>query len=102
MDERDYQQLADAALRDIEARLEAADIDFEIAAGGILEVDLGDGGQIIVNKQAAAREIWVAARSGGFHYRWTGSGWIDTRSGEELHGAIDRLAGVPGKIPGQS
>jgi CyaY protein len=92
VDEREYQQLADAALATIEARLETADVDFEIVAGGILQIDLDDGSQIIVNKQSAAREIWVAARSGGFHYRWDGGAWLDTRSGEELHAAIARLA----------
>ena len=92
MDEREYHQKVDAALAKIEARLEEADIDFELAAGGILEIDLDDGGKIIVNKQAAVQEIWVAARSGGFHYRWDGTAWIDTRSGEELHTVMARLA----------
>lgn len=94
VEEREYHERADAELARIEARLEAADIDFEVVAGGILEVELEDGGKIIVNKQAAAREIWVAARSGGFHYRWDGAAWVDTRSGEELHGAMARLAGL--------
>lgn len=92
VDEREYQQLADAALAKIEARLETADVDFEIVAGGILRIDLDDGSQIIVNKQSAVQEIWVAARSGGFHYRWNGGAWLDTRGGEELHAAIARLA----------
>lgn len=92
VDEREYQQLADAALAEIEAHLEMTDVDFEIAAGGILQIDLDNGSQIIINKQSAAQEIWVAARSGGFHYRWNGSAWLDTRSGEELHAAIARLA----------
>lgn len=94
MDEREYHERADAALKAIEARLEAADVDFEFASGGIMEIDLENGTQIVVNKQAAAHEIWVAAKSGGFHYKWTGAGWVDTRSGEELHAAIDRLAGL--------
>lgn len=94
MDEREYHRQADAALGTIEARLEAADIDFEFAAGGILEVELDDGARIVVNKQSATQEIWVAARSGGFHYRWNGDAWLDTRSGEELQAALARLAGL--------
>lgn len=92
MDEREYQQKADAALAQIEARLEEGGVDFEFAAGGILEIDLDDGSQIIVNKQAAVQEIWVAAKSGGYHYRWDGTAWMDTRSGEELHTVMARLA----------
>ena len=94
MDEREYQSLADAALSRIEARLEqaAADVECERAGGGILELEFEDGSKIIVNKQAAVQEIWVAAKSGGFHYRWDGSRWLDTRSGEELFAALSRLA----------
>jgi CyaY protein len=94
VDERDYHQLADAALGRIENRLEAADLDFEFATGGILEVELADGTMIVINKQSATQEIWVAARSGGFHFRWDGADWVDTRSGEPLQAAVDRLAGL--------
>lgn len=94
MDEREYHQRADAALARIEAILEEADVDFETVAAGILEIDLEDGGKIVINKQAATGEIWLAARSGGFHYRWDGERWIDTRGGEELFAAISRLAGL--------
>lgn len=94
MDEREYQTLADAALQAMEERLEqsAADVECERAAGGILEVEFENGSVIIVNKQAAVQEIWVAAKSGGFHYRWDGGQWRDTRSGEELFAALSRLA----------
>lgn len=94
MDEREYQALADAALQQMEERLEqaTADVECERAAGGILEVEFENGSKIIVNKQAAVQEIWVAAKSGGFHYRWDGSHWLDTRTGEELFAALSRLA----------
>lgn len=93
MDEGEYGRLADEVMRRIEAALDSAegDLDYELAAGGVLEVTCADGSKIVVNRQAAAREIWVAARSGGFHYRWDGSRWRDTRSGEELFAALERL-----------
>jgi len=34
----------------------------------------------------------VAAKSGGFHYRWDGAAWRDTRGGEELFAALSRMA----------
>ena len=94
MTESDYTHLADAAMDRLETLLDgvAADIDPRLAAGGVLEIEFADGSMIVVNKQAAAQEIWVAAKSGGFHYRWNGSAWSDTRSGEELFAAVSRLA----------
>jgi CyaY protein len=94
MDDREFNTLADAVLARIEAALESsdADIDFELAAGGVLEIEFGDGSKIIVNRHGAAREIWVAARAGGFHFRWDGSGWRDTRDGAELMSKLSVLA----------
>lgn len=98
MDDGEYGRLADEVMRRIEAGLDAAggELDYELAAGGVLEVRCADGSSIVVNRQAAAREIWVAARSGGFHYRWDGSQWRDTRSGEELFAALQRLLAEQG------
>ncbi len=93
MDEREYQTLADAALAKLEDGLEraAADVECERVGGGILEIEFEGDSKIIVNKQAAVQEIWVAARSGGFHYRWDGNRWLDTRTGEELFAALARF-----------
>ena len=94
MTESEYTRLADDTLRRIEHAVETAgdDLDFELAPGGVLEVEFDNGSKLIINKQAASQEIWVAAKSGGFHYRWDGADWRDTRGGEELFAALSRLA----------
>lgn len=94
MDDKEFNALADAVLARIESALEAsdADLDFEPAPGGILEIEFDDGSKIIINRHGVAKEIWVAARAGGYHFRWDGSAWRDTRDGEELMGKLSRLA----------
>lgn len=91
MTESEYAQQADAFFQRLDQALEAADIDYELAAGGILEMEFDDGSKIIVNRQVPMQEIWVAAKSGGFHYRWQDGQWLDTRSGVELFGALERM-----------
>ena len=93
MNESEFNALADAVLERIEAGLEAvdADLDFSMVAAGVLEVEFADRSKIIINRHAAAQEIWVAARSGGFHFRWDGSVWRDTRDGRELMAALSQL-----------
>ena len=93
MNDSEFNALADAALKQIEAGLErsGADIDFEMVAEQVLEIEFADGSKIIVNRHDAAQEIWVAARSGGFHYRWDGHRWLDTRHDEELIAALSKL-----------
>jgi CyaY protein len=94
MTDSEFNALADATLTQIEAGLEAsdADLDFEMASAGVLEIEFADGSKIIVNRHGSAKEIWVAAKSGGFHYRWDGSSWRDTRDGGELMSALSKLA----------
>lgn len=94
MDDKEFNGLADAALARIDAALEAsdADIDFELAGGGVLEIEFADRSKIIINRHGIAREIWVAARSGGFHFRWDGVNWRDTRDGAELMEKLSALA----------
>jgi CyaY protein len=91
MDATEFEAAADGMLERVERALEALELDFERKEGGVLEVEFDDGSKIIVNRHSAAREIWVAARSGGFHFRGDGGAWRDTRSGEELLAALSRL-----------
>ena len=85
MTETEFNQEVDATLMRIEAALDTqdADIDYETSAG-ILTLEFEDGSKIIVNRQGATQEIWVAAKSGGYHYRWSDGGWRNTRDGSEL------------------
>jgi len=94
MTESEFTTRADAVFARLETALEAVDdgLDFELAAGGVLEIEFEDASKIIVNRQSAVQEIWVAARSGGFHFRWDGDVWRDTRSGDELFAALSRYA----------
>jgi CyaY protein len=55
-----------------------------------MELEFEDGSKIIVNRHAAAREIWIAARSGGFHFHWDGTRWYATRDGQELMTVLAR------------
>jgi CyaY protein len=101
MNDTEFDRLANAALEKIEQQLEASgiDADFELKAGGVLEIEFADGSKVIVNRHGAAREIWVAARSGGFHFRWDGAAWRDTRDGAELFAALSRVASLQSGAP---
>ncbi len=93
MDETEFEALATKALQRVERALEESgiEVDFELKEGGVLEIEFDDGSKIIVNRHGAAREIWVAARSGGFHFRWDGNAWRNARDGSELFAALSKL-----------
>jgi len=93
MTSSEFDSLADAMLERIARAIEesGADCDCEPKGSGVLELEFADGTRIVVNRHSAARQIWVAARSGGYHFRWNGSDWVDTREGGELLAALSRL-----------
>lgn len=95
MDEAEFNGLAEAMLARVERAVEACgvDADFELKPGGVLEIEFADGSKVIVNRHGAAREIWVAARSGGFHFRPEGGRWLATRGGEDLMALLSRVIG---------
>jgi CyaY protein len=68
-----------------------------------VNIQFEDKSVIVVNTQAPLQEIWVAAREGGFHYRWAGTLaqplWLDTKSGAELFSELSRLATQQAKTP---
>jgi CyaY protein len=104
MSEQDFLRVAGATLDAVEAAVERAveqaGIDIEIERqDNVLTLTFDDDSKVIVNSHSAAREIWIAARSGGFHYRHDGARWVDGRSGDELFAALSRLVSAQGGTP---
>lgn len=97
----EFEARATEALQAIERALEAsgAALDIELKEGGVMELEFDDGSKMIINRHAAAQEIWVAARAGGFHFRWDGAAWRDTREGTELFAALSKLVSAQGGEP---
>jgi len=96
MNETDFHRAVDAVLSRIEAAVEESDsLDVDLEAG-ILTITCRDGSRIIVNRQTPNREIWVAARSGGFHFVAREGEWRDTRSGDELFASLARIVASQG------
>lgn len=92
MTETEFNQLIDEQLMQIEDALDELDIDIDYeSSGGILTIVLENKSQIIINRQISAMQLWLAARSGGFHFDYNAAnGWQDDRSGELFKDALNR------------
>lgn len=103
MEEKEFAARCQQALSRIENAIEAAadqgaDIDFEMQSG-ILEIECADCSKIIVSPHMIAQELWVAARSGGFHFRLDDNqGWVDTRTGESLDQRLTEILKQQGQV----
>ena len=89
----EFEKLADAMIERITRLVEesGAECDCEPKGSGVLELEFANGSRIIVNRHSAAQEIWVAAKSGGFHFRFDGLVWADTRDRRELLAVLSEL-----------
>ncbi len=101
MTDAEFESLADATLATLERAIDRSglDADIETKGVGVLEIEFADGTKMIINRHTAAREIWVAAKSGGFHFRHDGKAWRDTRDGAELFAALSRLVSAQSATP---
>ena len=93
MNDREFEDAVDETFANLEDdldELDEHDIDID-SAGGILTVTCPDASQIIFSRQPANREIWVAARSGGFHLARDGDRWTCGTTGESLGALSSRV-----------
>jgi CyaY protein len=90
MTENEFNTLADTVFQRIEHALDATDIDYD-SNGMVMEIEFDDGSKVIVNRHIPNREIWLAARSGGFHFSRLNDAWISQREGEELYAKLGAL-----------
>ena len=90
MTESEFNQLADAVFERIERALDSGDIDYD-SNGSIMEIEFDDGSKVIVNRHTPNREIWLAAKSGGFHFAWHDGQWTSQRDSGELFAKLGEL-----------
>ena len=92
MTESEFNELADAVFARIENALDESDagIDYD-SNGSVMEIEFGDGSKLIVNRHVPNREIWLAARSGGFHFAMQDGRWFSQRDGSELFAKLGEL-----------
>ncbi|MEO7336555.1 MAG: iron donor protein CyaY [Caldimonas sp.] len=97
LSDSEYQAHVLAALGLIESTidrwLQADLIDIDtLRTGGLLELSFPDNSKIIVNAQPPLQELWLAARSGGMHFKWVAGCWVDTRSQREFFETLSACA----------
>lgn len=97
LSDADYDGRARAALAAVEATVDrlleedVIDIDAN-RTGGLLELSFPGGGTIVINTQPPLHELWLAAPSGGFHFKASGGRWIDGRDGGEFFAVLSACA----------
>ncbi|MEJ7928518.1 iron donor protein CyaY [Ramlibacter sp. AN1015] len=104
MTDLEYLDRAEALLRSVESACDRindeteADLDSQ-RVGGMITISFSNGSQIVVNLQKPLHEVWLAARAGGFHYRFDGQQWVDTKGQGEFFDNLSRQAAAQAGLP---
>ncbi|WP_059022233.1 iron donor protein CyaY [Vibrio coralliirubri] len=85
MNETEFHQLVDIQMQNIEEAIDEseADIDYEVT-GNVMTLEFENRSQIIINRQEPMKEIWLASKSGGFHFKLVDEKWTCSKTGMEL------------------
>ena len=104
MTDLEFLDRAESLLRALEQQCDRfnddtdADIDNQ-RVGGMITLTFSNRSQIIVNLQKPLQEVWLAARSGGYHYRFDGQQWMDTKGQCEFWAQLSRDATAQAGVP---
>jgi iron-sulfur cluster assembly protein CyaY len=96
MNESEFQEIAEQTIEDIQDAVDnsGADIDYD-EIGGVLTLEFENGSKIIFSKQGAMNQLWMAAKSGGFHFDYDEgkAQWMcDSGDKAELYIMLSKLA----------
>ena len=92
MTESEFNELADAVFQRIERAIDDSNTDIDYDSNGtVMEMEFADGSKLIVNRHVPNREIWLAAKTGGFHYALENERWLSQRDGSEFFTKLSEL-----------
>lgn len=97
MTDSEFMNQAEILLKAVEASCDRindenlADIDNQ-RTGGMVTLVFSNHSQIVINLQKPLHEIWLAAKSGGYHFKFDGTKWTDTKGQGEFFTSLSRYA----------
>ena len=104
MTDLEYMDRAEQLLKAVERSCDRinddtdADVDNQ-RTGGMVTLVFANRSQIVVNLQKPLHEVWMAARSGGYHFRYDGTQWLDTKGAGEFFACLSRDATLQAGLP---
>ncbi|MDN0081344.1 iron donor protein CyaY [Crenobacter sp. SG2305] len=91
MTESEFLDLSDAIFARIETAIDDAGLDADtVCNGNVLELDF-DGVKVIVNRHTPNQELWIAAKTGGYHFAQKDGVWLSARDGAEFFATLSQV-----------
>lgn len=95
MNDSEFMRHSDAIFNYIETQLEENSDAFDSQiSGNVLSIEHEDGDEVIVNRHLATQELWIAAKSGGFHFTHQKNHWLSTRDDSEFFAVLSEVLSI--------
>lgn len=92
MQDAEFHEIVDEVVMGLEDELEEFPEDLDLEnSGGVLTIGFPNGTTIVISRQIATHEIWVAAKSGGFHLKHQEGEWFCATTSENLMPLLSRV-----------
>jgi len=104
MTDPEFMDRAEALLQTVEVccdkmnDMDDVDVDNQ-RVGSMVTLSFPNRSQIIINLQKPLHEVWIAARSGGYHFRWQDGVWEDTKGQGEFFVTLSKDASAQAGMP---
>ena len=90
--EQAFHALLDDLMFAIEDEVDTLDDDFDFdRTSGQLVITFPNTSQVIVSRQVVQQQLWVAAKSGGFHLTYEAGDWVCQSTSERLWPLLARV-----------
>ena len=104
MTDNEFMDQAERLLQQLEKACDLlndqADVDIDNQrVGGMITLVFANRSQIVINLQKPLHEVWLAARSGGYHYRHNGETWMDTKGQGDFWVQLGQDASAQAGLP---
>lgn len=91
LNESEFLHETDHLFASIEDQIDEQGLDFDcLFTGNVLTIEHADGTQIIINRHTPNQELWIAAKSGGYHFARKNQQWLASRDNSEFFAVLSQ------------
>lgn len=91
MTESEFLNYSDRLFAYLDKQIEVLELDIDSQhTGNVLTLECDDTGEkIIINRHTPNQELWIASKTGGYHFSFDGKAWRAQKDGSEFFAILN-------------
>ncbi len=89
MTDSEFNECLEELFQQLEEAFDEQDSDVDAEnSGGVLTIEFENDSTMVLSRQIATHQLWLAARSGGYHFEFVDNQWQCTRTARPFYRAL--------------